>query len=287
MVAVMMKELRGYFTQMTGYVVLALNTLLIGLFYVAINVFWLNPNYHDVLGAVTVLFFIVVPTLTMRLFADEIRNKTDQLLYTSPLPIWQIVAGKYLAATILFVLAMGITALFPVFLMPFGSLPVNQIVGAYVGYVLMGMSFIALGLFVSVLTESQLIAAIGTAGAVFLVFILDGLAGGLPADVVSSLVFVVLIVLGLAGFLYHSTKHILMSVGLAVVGIVVSVVLFFNDNLLFDSLMPRAFRWFSVFNRFGNFTMGIMFFEDIVFFVTFALVFIFLTVNVIEKRRWR
>jgi len=240
-----------------------------------------------VLSSTTILFLVMVPTLTMRLFADETKNRTDQLLFTSPLSVWQIVLGKYLAAGLLFMGAMVVTMLLPIIQSRFGELPVSQIVGAYVGYILVGLGFIALGLFISVMTENQIIAAVATAGVIFFVFILDGIAGMMPIDAVSSVVFVCALVLALAGILYHSTKNIFASVILAVIGLVIAIVIFNIDRLLFDALIPRALRWLSVFSRFDSLTRGVLNLADIVYYVTFPLVFIYLTVNVIEKRRWR
>jgi len=287
MIAIIMKELRTYFSQMTGYIFLALTILLTALFFVMVNVFSLNPNYHHVLNSTTILFFLIIPTLTMRLFADEVKNRTDQLLFTSPLAIWQIVVGKYLAAGALFVGAMAVTMLFPVIISQYGSLPVEQIVGAYLGYILMGLGFISIGLFVSVMTENQIIAAVATSGAIFFIFILDGLAGGMPADALSSLVFICLLILALAGVLYNSTKNIFAAVVLAVIGFAVAILMFYIDRLMFDAIIPRMFRWLSVFSRFDSLTRGVLNLADIVYYVTFPLVFIYLTVNVIEKRRWR
>ena len=287
MTAMIIKELRTYFSQMTGYIFLALMTIFVALFFAVINVNTRNPNFQQVLSSTTILFFIIIPTLTMRLFADEVKNKTDQLLYTSPLSIWQIVCGKYFAASILFITGAAVTMLFPLIISQFGELPVSQIVGAYIGYILMGLSFIGLGLFISVMTENQIIAAVATAGSIFLFFLLDGIAGGMPADANSSLIFIIVIVVGVSGILYHSTKNIIAGLVLAVLGIAGASAVFFVDRLLFDALIPRTFRWFSVFMRFENLTRGIMNFADIVFYITFAIVFIYLTINTIEKRRWR
>lgn len=287
MTAVIMKELRTYFTQMTGYIFLALMTLLTALFFVVMNVFTLNPSFQVVLNQTTILFFILIPTLTMRLFADEIKNRTDQLLYTSPLAVWQIVLGKYLAASALFILSMVITMIFPLMISQYGELPISQIAGSYVGYTLVGMGLIAIGLFISVLTENQIIAAVGTAGAIFFLNILDGFAGGMPADATSSLVFVGFIIVAVAGILYHSTKNIVAPVILALAGFAAAGGLFFTNRMMFDALIPRTLRWLSVFSRFDTLSRGVLNLADIVYYVTFALVFVYLTINVIEKRRWR
>jgi ABC-2 type transport system permease protein len=233
------------------------------------------------------LFFVLIPTVTMRLFADEVKNRTDQLLYTSPLSVWQIVLGKYLAASCLFLGTMVVTMLFPLTISRFGILPVSQIVGAYIGYMLMGLGFIALGLFLSVMSENQIVSAVATFGAIFFFFILDGLAGGVPADANSSLIFVLVLVLALAGVLYHSTKNVYGAAVLAVTGAGAAIVVFFVNRLVFDGIIGRIFTWLSVFSRFNNLTRGILNLSDIVFYLTFALMFIYLTVNVIEKRRWR
>ncbi|MCL2421123.1 MAG: ABC transporter permease subunit [Defluviitaleaceae bacterium] len=287
MIAIVMKELRTYFSQMTGYIFLALMTLLTALFFVMSIIFTGSPNYHIVLSTTTMLFFILIPTLTMRLFADEVRNKTDQLLFTSPLAIWQIVVGKYVAASLLFIGAVGVTMLFPLMISPYGTLPVSLIVGSYVGYILMGLGFIAIGLFISVMTENQIIAAVGTAGAIFFIFILDAIAGGMPADANASLVFVCILILALGGILYNSTKNIYAAVVVAVIGFAGAGAAFYFNRLMFDAVIPRTLRWFSVFSRFDSLTRGILDLADIVFYVTFPLVFIYLTINIIEKRRWR
>jgi len=282
-----MKELRTYFTQMTGYIFLALTVLLTGIFFVAMNVIFRSPHFHQVLNSTTILFFVMVPALTMRLFADEVKNKTDQLLYTSPLAVWQIVLGKYLAAGLLFLMAMVVTMIFPLIISNFGELPVSQIVGAYVGYILIGLMLIAIGVFISVMTENQIIAAVSTFGIIFVMFILDALAGGMPADATSSLIFIGILILIVAGIFYHSTKNIFAAGIFAIVSAGIAIALFFANNLMFDGIIGRSFRWLSIFSRFDTLTMGILNLADIVFYISFALVFIYLTVNVIEKRRWR
>jgi len=287
MTAIIMKELRAYFSQMTGYIFLALTTLLVGLFFTFINVFGLNPGFHQVLDEATLLFLIMIPALTMRLFADESRNKTDQLLYTSPLAIWQIVLGKYLAAALLFLMGIAVTMLFPLMMSFYGELPLTQIIGAYVGFVLMGFSFIGIGLLISVTTENQIIAAVATFGTVFAFFLMDIIASAMPADATSSLVFVLIVIVIFAGILYNGTKNIFAAIILLAIGIGGTVAMFFSNNLMFDGLIVRMFRWLSMFSRFNALSRGVLNVADIVFYFTFSFLLIYLTINFIEKRRWR
>ena len=287
MIAIIMKELRTYFSQMTGYIFLALTILLMALFFVLMNVFTLNPNYHQVLGTTTIFFFVLIPTLTMRLFADEVKNRTDQLLYTSPITVPQIVMGKYLAACLLFVGAMAVTMLFPLMLSRYGELPVGQIAGAYVGFILMGLCFIAVGLFISVLTDNQIIAAVGTFGVLFLFTVIDLITAVMPVDTTSSLAFVGVLIFAVAALLYNGTKNIIAAGILALVGIVTAFVLYFINNLIFEGFIVRFLQWLSVHARYNNFIGGVLNLADVVYYVTFGLLFLYLAINVIEKRRWR
>jgi ABC-2 type transport system permease protein len=98
---------------------------------------------------------------------------------------------------------------------------------------------------------------------------------------------VLALVLALAGILYHSTKNVYGAAIVAVMGAGAAIIVFFVNRLVFDGIIGRLFTWLSVFSRFNNLTRGILNLSDIVFYLTFALIFIYLTVNVIEKRRWR
>lgn len=287
MLALYKKEIHTYFTQMTGYIFLTFMVLLTGIYFILVNVYAMSPNYYYVLSGTTILFFILIPTLTMRLFSEEVRNKTDQLLFTSPLSVWKIVFGKFLAAMSLFLIGVCITLLFPLMLSRFGTLPVSQITGAYIGYVLIGLCFIAVGLFVSVLTDNQIIAAVATFAVLFVLFIMDAIAQNMPTDTASSLVFVALIVVGVAAIWYNSTKNVYASVVVGAVGVAVAAVLYFINNLIYDGIIVKALQWFSVYSRFDNLSNGVLNLSDIIYYLSFTLVFIYLTINVIEKRRWR
>jgi len=287
MLPIYKKEMKTYFNQMTGYIFLLFMVLLTGLYFVIMNVFGLDPRYQNVLSGSTILFFILIPTLTMRLFSEEVRHKTDQLLFTSPLSIWQIVIGKFLAGLSLFLIGMGVTLLFPLMISRYGTLPISQITGSFIGFILIGTCFIAVGLFISVLTDNQIIAAVATFATLFALFIMDAIAASMPADTFSSLIFIAALIVGVAALLYSSTKNIIVSVITGVIGIAAASGLYAFNNLIYDGIIVRSLQWLSVYSRFSNLINGILNLADIVYYVTFAAVFIYLTVNVIEKRRWR
>ena len=287
MIAIYKKEVRTYFNHMMGYIFLAFMLLLIGIWFAVITVSGQNPNFHIVLSNITMFFFILIPVLTMRLFSEEARQKTDQLLFTSPLSVMQIVLGKFFAAFTLFFISVIITVIFPFMIRGYGNLPVSQITGTYVGFILIGMACIAVGVFISVLTDNQIIAAIATMGAVFIMFIIDAIAISMPATTFASFMFVVAVIITIASILYNSTKSIVAAVVVALVGLAVAGGLYLSNNLFFDGLIVRVLQWLSIYSRFNNFALGILNLNDIVYYLSFSALFLYLTINVIEKRRWR
>jgi ABC-2 type transport system permease protein len=287
MKAIYKREMRAYLSQMTGYVYLAFFLLLTGIWFVLLNVRSADGNFHLVLANVTILFFILIPVLTMRIFSEEQRQKTDQLLFTSPLSVTAIVLGKFFAALSLFLIGVVITFVFPLTLNNYGDIPVSQIAGTYVGFILLGSACIAIGVFVSVLTENQIIAALAAMGVIFTLFLIESIAASMPSSPMASLVFVLIIIIAAAAIWYNSTRKITAAIIAAVIGLVIAGGLYLRNDLIYDGIIARSALWFSVFARFNYFTRGILRLSDIVYYVSFSALFIYLTVNVIEKRRWR
>lgn len=287
MIPIYKKEMRTYFTQMMGYVFLAFLLLLIGIWFTLQSVRGADGNFQFVLGNVTIFFFILIPVLTMRLFSEEARNKTDQLLFTSPLSITGIVLGKFFAALSLFTLGVVVSIVLPVILGNYGDLPVSQIIGSYIGFFLLGAACIAIGVFISVLTESQIIAAVGTMGAIFVMFLIDSIAVSMPTSTFASLMFVLFIIAAVAAIFYNSTRKFFAAIAVVGVGLGIAAALYFVNDLIYDGIIVRVLLWFSLFTRYNFFMRGIIRISDIVYYLSFSALFIYLTVNVIEKRRWR
>jgi len=288
MIPIYKKEMRTYFTQMMGYLFLAFILLLIGLFFTLMNLMFRDANFQHVLSSTSIFFLFLVPILTMRLFSEEARHRTDQLLYTSPLSVTQIVLGKFLAAFTLFMIAVAITTLMPLILSIYAeSMPVSRIVGTYTGWVLVGVSCIAVGVFISVLTDNQIVAAAGTFAALFLMFLMDAFSMSMPTSTFSSLVFVGFIVVGVAGIWFNSTRNVISSVVVALLGVATAIGLYLFNNMIYDGIIVRVLNWFSIYARLGSFEAGILNISDIVYYVSFVVLFIYLSINVIEKRRWR
>lgn len=286
MTAVFKKELRTYFTTLTGYAFLGFLVLITGYFFVSQNIANYSADYSETLVGTMIMFLILVPVLTMRLFAEEARQKTDQLLYTSPLRITDIVLGKFFAACFLFFVGLAITMVFPYILSLYAEINVKGTLGVVAGYFLMGCCLISVGIFVSVLTDNQIVAAAGTFAALFLLLMVDNIANSAPISRISSLIFLAVIVLIVLSVFWSGTKSVggVILVGLVLYALLVGA--FFLFPSLFDSTIVRVLGWFSVLNRFQNFYIGVFGISDVIYYITFSGAFLYLTASVIEKRRW-
>lgn len=286
MLAIVKREFKAYFSSPTGFVFVGFFLLLTGFFFVLTNVLPANPDYNAVLGSITFIFLIVVPVLTMRLMSEETKQKTDQLLLTSPLSLTKMVLGKYFAAVGVFLLTLLITALYPVLLSFFGPIGTWEILGGYIGFFLLGSSFIAVGLFVSSLTDNQVVAAIVTFVSLLFMWLIDWIQQGIPVDRISGIVFAGLLALGAGVFVYMTTRTIFVSLAVLIVGSGIVTGMYFLNPIFFDGLIVRVLDWFSLLARYSDFAMGVLSISPILYYVTFCTIFIFLTIRVIEKRRW-
>jgi len=287
MLAVYKRELRAYFTSSTGFIFMGFFLLLAGFFFAMTNIFRASPNYNAVLGEITFIFLIVVPILTMRLMPDDKRQRTDQLLLTSPLSLSGIVLGKYFAAVTVFVLTLLITCLYPIIMSFFGNIAVWEIMGGYVGFLLLGSAFISIGLFVSSLTDNQVISAVTTFTALLFMWILDWVVQGLPTDRVSGIIFAAILAVAAGAFVYFNTKNIYVGIATTLVGAAIIVAAyFFADTYFFDGIIVRVFEWFSLLKRYEEFQLGVLSLGPIVYYITFSAAFVFLTVRVLESKRW-
>ncbi len=287
MLAVFTRELKSYFTNITGFIFMGFFLLLSGVFFTLINLGQSNPQFTATLGNIVFIFLFVVPILTMRLLSEESRQKTDTLLLTNPLGITGIVMGKYLAALAVFLITVVITIIYPVILSTLGVITVSEIAGGYVGVILLGASFIAVGLFISSLTDNQVIAAVVTFGVLLFMWFLDPVQQIVPPEKAAGIIFLSLVVVGIGVFIFLTVRNIYVSIAELVVGAGIVVLLYFVKPDFYDGLIIRFLQWFSIVSRYSEFNMGLLGISPIVYYISFSAIFIFLTVRVIEKRRWK
>ena len=159
MIAVLKHELRTYFRSLTAYVFGAFLLLFIGIGSVLYNLQAAVSNFEFVLGFSCLVFVVIVPILTMRVIAEERKQKTDQLLYSLPITTTQVVLGKYLALLVVYLIPLAIISLYPLIFSQYGDVYLLTAYGSILAFFILGAALIALGVFISSLTENQGFAA--------------------------------------------------------------------------------------------------------------------------------
>lgn len=286
MLAVYKKELRGYLTSMVGYVFIAFVLLILGIYFTAYNLQYASPDFGATLSSVTFLFLVITPILTMRILAEEKKNRTDQLLLTAPVSVWKVILGKYLSMVTIYAIPVVISAFYPLIMGRYGVISYPMAYVAVIGFFFLGCAQIAVGLFLSSVTESQVIAAVLTFGILFCSYMMDGIESFFSDTAISSMVafLIIAVVVGIA--VYQLTKNIIFSScvgGVLVIGI---AAVYFIKPTVFTGLIQKFLNLFAIANHFDDFVGGIFDVTGIIYMVSVVCIFVFLTVQCIQKRRW-
>ena len=162
MSAIYFKELKSYFTSMIGYIYLAAFLLISGFIFTTGNLLSQNGDIKSYFASISSVLTFLVPILTMRLFSEERKLRTLQLLFTMPVSLGEIVFGKFLATFTVFCIGLAVTLLYPLILAFYGTFEGMVVLGNYLGLIMLVAACIAIGLFISALTENQIIAAVVT-----------------------------------------------------------------------------------------------------------------------------
>lgn len=240
MIAIYRRELKGFFTSITGFVFIAFFTFFAGIYTMVLNLQSGYPNFEYVISNLTFFYLLGIPILTMRSVAEERKQRTDQLIYALPLKMGQIVCGKYFAMCTVLLIPMVEISLIPLalhFYDPLGGMQFLTIYSTVLGFYLLGCTLIAIGLFISSLTENQIVAAILSFFAMLLTYLIGNLALFLP------------------------------STG-------------------FWLAIQTALTQLAIFERLGNFIYGLFDVTSVIYFISIGALFVFFTVQVMEKRRW-
>jgi ABC-2 type transport system permease protein len=284
--AIFKRELRSYFLTPLGYVFLGLFLLIAGIFFAFGIVLSGSSRFSGFLGSIQFAFLFATPVLTMRLMSEETRQKTDQLLYTSPIALHEVVLGKFFAALTLFAIALVVCLSWSIVIILYGDFRAMETVAAALGFLLLGGAFIAVGTFISSTTENQATAAVGTFIVLLVFWIIEPMKSGLPQDVNAGIIFAAAIALLASYALWASTKSLLL-LALALVGFALAIVLSaILASSVFYGLVARALDWFSLLKRQESFTVGLLKLDSVVYYLSFIFAFLFLSVRMVEKRRW-
>ena len=229
---------------------------------------------------------VIVPILTMRAIAEERRQKTDQLLYSLPITTTQVVVGKYLALLAVYLVPLALVCLYPLIFSRYGDVYLPTSYGSILAFFVMGAALIALGVFISSLTDSQGFAAgVGVAVILFNYYSVS-LSEYVSATAFGSLAAVCVLIIALGAVVRHLTKNENLAWGVSLVLLAGTAAVYYVDPAKFEGLLPDIMTKLSLFERFYVFVNGVFDWTGIVYYLTVIVFFLFLSVQSMEKRRY-
>lgn len=286
MSAVFRHELRSYFHSLTAYVFGAFLLAVIGIGAMLYNLEAAVSNFEFVLSFASIIFVVIVPILTMRTLAEERRQRTDQLLYSLPITTAQVVLGKYFALLVVYLIPLAVISLYPLLFSRFGDVYLPTSYGSLFAFFLMGAALLAVGMFLSSLTDNQGFAAgIGVA-AILLNYYSVSLAEYTSSTAMGSLIALYVIALLLGVVIRGLTRNENLAYGVTLVLIAALSVAYFVNSSAFEGLLPDIMTKLSLFRQFNSFVNGAFDLTAIVYYVSVMGFFLFLSVQSMEKRRY-
>lgn len=227
------KELRSYFLSSIAYVVFAMFLLLAGYFFTVILLYTQEASLKGAAYNIVITLLFLIPLLTMKAFAEERRQGTLELLMTKPVTDFEVVMGKFFAATTMYLIMLLTTVVYVFILIKYGNPDMGPIYSAYIGLILVGLAFISLGVFASTLTENQIVAAVIGFALILLLWVLS----------------------------WASSQ--------------------FTGN------MAEIISYLSLSGHYDNFVKGVIDLKDVVYYLSFIIFWLFVTVKSIEVRHWK
>lgn len=286
MIAILKHELRTYFHSLTAYVFGAFLLMFVGIGAMLYNLQAAVSNFEYVLSFGCLIFVVIVPILTMRVIAEERKQKTDQLLYSLPITTTQVILGKYLALLCVYLLPLCFIALYPLIFAQYGDVYLLTAYGSLFAFFLLGAALIAVGVFISSLTDNQGFAAgIGIAAILFNYYSVS-LAEYASATAMGSIIALLALILILGLIIRHVTRNNALAYWVTLGLIAAETIACWVDASAFEGLLPKVMENLSLFERFYKFVNGVFDMTGIVYYLTVIVFFLFLSVQSLEKRRY-
>ena len=250
----------------------------------------LNAGYSYfsyTLSGSLIVFLVGIPLLTMRSFSEERKTKTDQLLLTAPVSLTKVVLGKYFAMVTVLAVPNVIFCLFPLLIKLQGTAYLLVDYSSIAVFFLLGCVYLAIGMFMSSLTESQIIAFISTFGILLLLYLWDGILSFLPGSALSGMIGILLILTLIVVYIYHMTKNWMLAAGIEAVGSAAALIVYFVKSSLYENLLTKLLGRLALADVFMNISSSnIVDVSGLLLYVSILIIFVFLTIQTIQKRRW-
>ena len=288
MTAIYKRELRSYFNSMIGYVFAAAVTLVIGLFFTIYNLRSGHPYFAVALSGTLMIFAFAVPLLTMKSMAEERRSRTDQMLLTYPVSVAGVILGKFFAMLTVYAIPLLISCLCPLVIAKGGGGSYLIDYSTIFLFLFLGAMFISVGMFISSLTESQLIAAVVGMVALLLLLLWDTLIAFIPATVVASVVGFVIFFALAALIAARSAGHPAVGIAVFGAGAIFTILGASMASTWFASALTGFLGLFSIYGPISNFVSNYVFdLKGLLYYCVMTAVFLFLTVQSVQRRQYR
>ncbi|MBQ7796045.1 MAG: ABC transporter permease [Lachnospiraceae bacterium] len=286
MIAVLKHELSNYFHSFTAYVFGAFLLVFVGIGAMLYNIQSAVSNFEYVLNFVSLVLAIIVPILTMRVIAEERKQKTDQLLYSLPITTSQVVIGKFAALLVVYLIPLLLICIYPYVFSQYGDVYLLTSYGSILAFFVMGAALMAVGMFISSLTENQGFAAGIGVSVILLNYYSVSLAEYVSSTAMGSLIALGVLAMLLGIVIIHLTHNENLGWGISLVLVLTMCVTYHFDSTKFEGLLPDIMTKLSLFERFNTFVYGVFDLSAITYFITVIVFFLFLTVQSLEKRRY-
>lgn len=286
MTAIFKREFKSCFTGMIGWVIAAVSLFFLGLYYTNRNLLYASSDFATVLYTMTMILLFLLPAISMRSFAEERKNKTDQLLLTSPVGIPSIVAGKYLAEVAVFALPLAAAVIMPLILTAFGTVSLVAAYSALLGYLLLGAACLAVGTWISALTENQILAYLATFGALLVAYLMNGIQTMFTTGNLLAFVVFMVIVLVAAILVGVSCKRLTAGLTVFCIGAAAVFILFLARPAWLLTAFNAVLSALALFDPFQDIVGGMFSIPAIVYYLSVIGLFLFMTGQALERRRW-
>ena len=286
MIAIFRREMSSYLKNVTGYVFGSFLLLFAGIYCLAYNLQSGYTNFEYAIGSMSFVFLVAVPILTMRILSEERRQKTDQLLYSLPISMTDVVLGKYSAMLVVLLIPVVILGVYPLVLSNYGNVYLPASYSALVAFFLLGAALLTIGMYISSVTGNQTVAAAICFVVMLINYFLAELTGFVSSTASASLTAFLVLELVAAVVVFLMTKNIPAAGLTAVILCAGTYVWYLADGSAFEGLFPAVLEELSLFERFYGFIDGAFDVTSVVYYLSIAAVFLYLSVQSLEKRRW-
>ena len=286
MTAVFKHELRMYFQSLTAYVFGAFLLVIVGIGAMLSNLRAAVSNFEYVLSFASIIYAIIVPILTMRVIAEERRQKTDQLLYSLPISTLQVILGKYLALLTVFAIPLCIISVYPVIFAQYGDVYLPTSYGSIIAFFLMGAALIAVGVFISSLTDNQGFAAGVCVAVILFNYFSVTLSEYVSSTANGSALTLFVLAAGVGLLIHYLTRNDTLACAVGFTLMAVVVLAYFVNGSMFEGLLPEIMTTLSLFERLDVFVNGVFDLTAVTYYLSVAVFFLFLSVQSLEKRRY-